>query len=478
MHDVSYRTLMRQAEFKYLLMLCAGVWLFAADGLMEATLLSDIVGDIGGANLISWGRSLFEVAAIITGMLAAFLVRRFGVRTSFVSCAVLFVIGCAISALADNMVMFQAGRFLQALSGSAFVSLTSIGIALIFSTIMLARAGSVVAIVWGFAAFSGPLVGGLFSQFASWRTAFVYLSIFGTILAVTSFFVLGGQRKLRLPQINDKAEPFPTLRIGVLVAGVVLIASGGIRFSPIITPLLLISGIVLMALFLKLDQRSADRQLLPTGVLQLSTKVGAASYLVLLISAATIGISVFSPILLVVLYDLAPIQIGFIMFTTALGWTFAEMKFSGTQPEHEGQVIIAGALIVIGAIFVFNLGLYGEMKWLFALGFFLEGIGLGMSWSLISRRAIADTSDLERSRIASSVHTLQRIGFALSAAGLGVLVNGLGFSEVMSVSTAFHVMQWILGLALPFALAGLAAAVVFAGARFNPTIDYAVNPAR
>jgi len=476
MHDISYRTLMRRDEFKYLLMMCAGVWIFASDRLMETTLLPDITREIGGANLISWGRTLFEAAAIVTGMLAAFLVRRWGVRFSFVTCGILFVFGCVVSAVAENMLVFQIGRFFQALAGSAFVSLTSIGITQMFPAILLARAGSIVAIVWGFAAFSGPLVGGLFSEYASWRSAFIYMSIFGSALSVSSFFVLGRQPILASPQTEDKAEPFPSLRMLVLIAGVMSIASGGISFSPVLTPALALIGIALLVVFILLDRAANDRRLLPTGVLKLNTKIGAAAYHVLALSASVVGISLLGPILMVVLYDLPPIQIGYMMFTTSLGWTLGEMVFSGTQPEREGRVIVAGAVLVLLAVIAFNLALYSSLTWFYTLGFFVEGIGLGMSWSLIARRAIADNNMLEKGRIAGSIHTLQRIGFSLGAASFGILANAQGFSETMSVATAFEITQWILGLSVPLAIAGLAAATVFAGARFNPMIDYAVEP--
>lgn len=476
MADTSYRTLMRQESFKYLLMLCAGVWLFAADRLMESTLLPDIVRDIGGANLIGWGRTLFETAAIITGMLSAFLVRRWGVRWSFSGSAAIFVIGCIISALANEMLTFQAGRFLQALAGSAFVSLTAIGIANMFPPILLARAGSIVAIVWGFAAFSGPLVGGLFSEYATWRWAFIYLTVFGSILTIVSFFVLGRHPVLAKPQTSGEAEPFPALRMAVLLVGVMSIASGGISFSPVMTPILVVGGLILIAVFLKLDRGAGSRRLLPIGVLRLTTKIGAVSYLVLALSAAVIGKSVFAPILLVSMYNLPLIQIGFMMFATALGWTFSEMVFSGTQPAREGRVIVMGAALVTLSIITFNIGTYAGQVWMFPLGFLLEGIGLGMSWALISRRAIADNPPEEKSRIAGSIHTLQRIGFALGVAGLGMMANIMGFAGGMDAPTAQYIFQWILGLSLPMALAALGAAYIFAGAKFNPVKDYSVEP--
>lgn len=467
MPDTSYRTLMREDGFRYLLLLSAGVWLFAADRLMEATLLPGIVAEIGGANLIGWGRTLFEAATIMTGMLAAFLVRRWGVRYSFSVCAAGFAAGCVVSAYAPDMLVFQVGRFFQALAGSAFVALASIGVTRMFPHILIARAGSIIAIVWGVAAFSGPLVGGLFDEFSTWRMAFVYLSIFGAVLTLVAFVFLGRHAALTEPVKSGKSEAFPALRMAVLFAGVMSIASGGISFSSVMTPTLVVGGLVLLGGFLWLDQRAGARRLLPERALNLRTKVGAASYMILFLGSAVIGISTFGPILLVNIYGLAPILIGFMMFSVSLGWTIAEVIFSGTPPEREGRVIVAGAFTVVMGVVAFNAAFYTDQVWMIALGFLFQGLGFGTSWALVTRRAIADSEQLEKDRIASSIHTLQRVGFALGAAVLGIVTTRVGFSAEMDAGTARNVAYWVVGLSLPLSVLGLGAAFLFVQERFD-----------
>lgn len=475
--DLSYRAVIRESGFPYLLLLCGGVWLFAADRLMEATLLPDIVADIGGAVLISWGRTLFEAASIMTGMIAAFLVRRWGVRTSFSVCGAGFVLGCVISFGAQDMLTFQAGRFFQALAGAAFVSLASISVARMFPLPLIARAGSVIAIVWGFAAFSGPLVGGLFSEFGSWRDAFIYLTIFGSILTLMSLALLGRHPALASPIKLGKGENFPVLRMAVLLVGVMSIASAAIEISWVLTPALVMTGLVLLGLFLWLDARSGERRLLPLGATRPATRVGAASLMVVTLSAAVIGISTFGPVLFVVLYDIPPVQIGFMMFTASLGWTLAEVVFSGTPAAREGRIIMLGAALVLSGVSLFNVALYTDQIWLLAVGFMLDGAGFGAAWNLIARRQIADSQGLEKDRIAGSIHTMQRIGTALGAAVLGILANAQGFSGDMSAETARLISQWLVGLAVPVTLIAMWACHRFIDTAHDlPTTAEPVSP--
>ncbi len=51
-HD--WRALVHSELFGRLALLCFGVWLHAADGLMVATIIPSIIADIGGATLIAW----------------------------------------------------------------------------------------------------------------------------------------------------------------------------------------------------------------------------------------------------------------------------------------------------------------------------------------------------------------------------------------------------------------------------------------
>lgn len=459
--DLSYRAVMREPGFPFLLLLNAGVWLFAGDRLMEATLMPDIVAEIGGANLIGWGRTLFETASILTGMAAAFLVRRWGVRNSFTACTVGFVIGCLIGFGAQDMLTFQAGRFLQALTGSAFVSLAAISVARMFPLPLIARAGSVTAIIWGFAAFSGPLIGGLFVEYASWRGAFVYLTIFGSVLTAVAFLFLGKHPALSAPMATGKSESFPIVRMGFLFVGVMAIASAAIEISWPQTPALVVAGVALLVLFVWRDTQSGDRRLLPQNVTRPFTRVGSASLMMVSLSAATMGISTFGPVLLVALYGISPMQIGYMMFSTAVGWTAGEVIFSGTPSKREGRVIFGAAMMVLAGVTSFYLAILTDMIWLYAAGFLFNGIGFGTAWPLTARRSIADSQGNEKDRIAGSIHTLQRIGMALSAAGTGILANTLGFSEVTSAETARLVTQWLTGGLIPLALIGVAAALVF-----------------
>ncbi len=81
-----------------------------------------------------------------------------------------------------------------------------------------------------------------------------------------------------------------------------------------------------------------------------------------------------------------------------------------------------------------GLGFYYDNFTLIPLFALLEGAGFGCCWSFIAQRTIRLAPEQDRQRVATSMFTMQRIGFSIGAALLGIIVNGLGFSLDVSVA--------------------------------------------
>ena len=66
-HQGSWRAIRDSGLTGRLALLCFGVWLHAADGLMVATVIPSMVRDIAGAALIPWIFALYEIGSIVAG---------------------------------------------------------------------------------------------------------------------------------------------------------------------------------------------------------------------------------------------------------------------------------------------------------------------------------------------------------------------------------------------------------------------------
>src|SRR5687767_1232034 len=94
---VSWREFMGSSHASSLALVCLAVWLHAADSLIVATMLPAIVADIGGAALVGWSVSLYEIGSIVAGAASALLTMRYGLRPPMSLAAALFGVGCAVS---------------------------------------------------------------------------------------------------------------------------------------------------------------------------------------------------------------------------------------------------------------------------------------------------------------------------------------------------------------------------------------------
>jgi MFS family permease len=457
MHTIDHRPrgwqdLRGEGTLARLVLVCFGVWLHAADGLLVATMMPRIVGDIGGARLVSWTISLYEIGSIVAGAAGAFVSMRFGLRLAMVSAALVYMAGCAASALAPVMWVMLAGRLVQGFGGGGLVALSFIAVSLLFSRSLMPRVMAAVSALWGVSAFVGPLVGGAFADAELWRGGFWFFAAQAAILAAC----IGLGSALSSP--NAQIEPpmrLPLWRLAVLSLGVLAIAAAGIEVSPALTPPLALAGLLLLTLFLRMDGLRNDRRLLPPRPVDPRTGVGAALAMVLCFSAATIAISVYGPLLITQLHGVSALAAGYIVAASSIGWSVMAVIVSGADERHDGALIFGGMAVLTVSIVGFMLTVPHGPLWLVTVAAALEGVGFGMAWTFVLRRVTALAAASETERAASALPTLQRLGYAVGAAYAGIVANAVGISDSMDRATAQSVGFWIFAACLPLAAVGL-----------------------
>jgi MFS family permease len=94
----------------------------------------------------------------------------------FVVAIVLFVAGSLMCAVAQTMGQLIAARALQGLGAGGLLRLTFALLGDLFSPRERGRYQPLTSSVWAIAAISGPLIGGVFTDHASWRWIF-YINI-------------------------------------------------------------------------------------------------------------------------------------------------------------------------------------------------------------------------------------------------------------------------------------------------------------
>ncbi len=88
----------------------------------------------------------------------------------------------------------------------------------------------------------------------------------------------------------------------------------------------------------------------------------------------------------------------------------------------------------------------------------LLGAGFGACWAFLMRRVVESVPAGERERAASSLPTIQLLGYALGAAASGIVANLSGLAADAPRAVVELTGFWVFAAFLPLAALGLVAA--------------------
>jgi MFS family permease len=431
-------------------LLCLGIWLNAADTLVTVTIMPSVAREIGGYQYFGWSVAAFLLGSILAGACAGKLSIRFGLRQATALAGVIYGVGCAMSALAPDFLIFVAGRLVQGLGAGAIVSLCYVAITAMFPESLWPRVYGAIAGVWGAATLLGPLCGGLFAQAGFWRGAFWFFVI-QAVIFVAAVLVLVPSA----PRAPSEGR-IPGRQLALLTLGVSLIAAAGVVPGGLIAALCAALGTLAMAAMLWVNRRSPDR-LLPRSAGDLSTATGLGLMVMFFCEAATVGFAVYGPTFIQVLHGADPLLAGYVIGGIAAGWTAMSFAVAGLAPRHEGLAIRTGVVIIAagvawGAFEMVHGGLVG-----ITLSMVLLGAGFGICWAFLAKQVIGGAPPEEQALASAAVPTTQLIGGATGAAAAGALANVLGFADGVTPASGLAHGLLLFYAFLPLALLGLAA---------------------
>jgi hypothetical protein len=158
------------------------------------------------------------------------------------------------------------------------------------------------------------------------------------------------------------------------------------------------------------------------------------------------------------LFGVTPLVAGFMIAVESVSWTLAAIVVAGAGPRLEPALIFGGALTITAGI--------AGMAWTMPHGpvvallpwAALLGAGFGMAWAFVMRRVVESVPPGERERAASSLPTMQLLGYALGAAASGIVANLTGLAAEAARPVVESAAFWVFAAFLPLAALGSAAA--------------------
>lgn len=447
-----WREILGQGRWAPFLLICFGIWLHAADGLIVVTTIPAIVADIGGLAWTGWTFALYQVASIVAASLGGLAALRFGIGTATAGASAVFTLGCTLDALAPDMGLFLIGRLVQGLGGGVMVALFHVAVTRVFPERHWTRIFAWVSAVWGVSALVGPLIGGLFAEAGLWRDAYWAFAGQALLVTICSPFlfsnVAGSARGLELR--------VPWRALAALVPGVLGVAVASVVESASLAVLSVAVGAGFLALFFHFDRREHSPLLPERSLSEAPVRFGLL--MVLCFSVATISFSVYGPLLLAQLHHVSLILAGYLIAIESVAWSVTAMMVGWVRPRGEPFCIKLGAGMIAMGLLGFALSVPHGPIWAIALAAALQGGGFGVAWAFIARRVAAGAIEAERERAAGALPTTQMLSYAIGAALAAIIANSLGLELVTPPDRLQTIGFWIFFAFLPLTLPGLRAA--------------------
>ena len=176
--------------------------LAALDQNIVATALPRITGDLGGFQHLSWVVTAFIVTSTVSAPLYGRLSDLYGRKSAFSVSISLFLVGSVACGLAGDLLQLILARALQGLGAGGLIVLAQTVIGDLVSPRERGRYQGLFAAVFAACSVAGPLIGGLITQYASWRWIFyVNLPVGAAALGLILAFLRRHESRLK-PRID------------------------------------------------------------------------------------------------------------------------------------------------------------------------------------------------------------------------------------------------------------------------------------
>ncbi|KAI1412496.1 MFS general substrate transporter [Hypoxylon sp. FL1857] len=201
-------------------------FLLMLDGSIVSTAIPSITSEFNSLLDIGWYGGAYQLASSSFQPLSGKIYTYFSTKWCFLTFFFIFEVGSALCGAAQSSVMLIVGRAIAGLGSSGLANGV---LTMISATIVPHRRPLYMGMMVGLGQIGiacGPLIGGAFTEYASWRWCFYVNLPCGAVVAALLLFV-------RVPEATPKSPPLEVLRtaMGSLdLVGFTLIAPAAIMF--------------------------------------------------------------------------------------------------------------------------------------------------------------------------------------------------------------------------------------------------------
>ena len=423
-----------------LMTLAAGQFVMALDTTVMNTAIATVAKDVGttvtGIQTAITLYTLVMASLMITGGKVGQMIGR---KRAFAIGCIIYACGSLTTALSQNLTVLMIGW--SGLEGLGAVLIMPAIVALVASNFGKPdrpRAYGLVAAAGAIAAALGPLVGGLFTTYASWRWVFA-----GEVVIVLVILVL--TRRMNDTPAEEGARldlvgtALSALGLGTIVLGILKAGTWGLvqpkpdapkwfGLSPVIW--LIFAGAVVLVLFVWWESRRVKRGegalIDPAMLRNLQLRSGVMSFFFLFLIQAGIFFTV--PLFLSVALGISAVETGVRLLPLSLSLLLFAVGVPKLRPNASprrvvrlGFIMLSGGLVLLVALLDGGVG-PEIVTW----PLLLAGSGLGMMASQLGAVTVSSVPDEKSGEVGGLQNTGTQLGASIGTALAGaVLISAM-----------------------------------------------------
>ncbi|MEU5081947.1 MULTISPECIES: MDR family MFS transporter [Streptomyces] len=405
-----------------LLALMIAMMLAMLDNMIVGTAMPTIVGDLGGLEHLSWVVTGYTLATAASTPVWGKVGDMYGRKGAFLGSIVIFLIGSALSGMAQDMGQLIGFRAVQGLGAGGLM----VGVMAIIGDLVPPRERGkyqgMMAGVMALAMIGGPLVGGTITDNWGWRWAFyINLPLGAVALALVTVV-------LQLPKKRSKAgiDYLGVVLLTVGITAIVLVTTwGGTEYAWTSARIMELTGIGVAALIgFVFWQTKAAEPVVPLHIFK-SRNFTLMAVIGFITGFVMFGATLFLPLYQQAVQGASATNSGLLLLPM-LGAMLLTSMVAGRITTNSGRYkmfpIAGGALMIVGLYLLSTMDT-GTSR--FTSGVYMAVVGAGMGCLMQITMLVAQNSvQMKDMGVASSSATLFRtLGSSFGVAIMGALFN-------------------------------------------------------